>query len=203
MGQNIKNSIYSCSSYYTNVLCKELLSCIWSSFVTSGLLKFCLAMDFDIVYAYAAGFLDEEELFLLDELENPRRRKPEFPYYNYDAFNLDTYTSDESYINFRFFKDDIPRVMAGLNIPEQITTHNRVNVSGTEAFCLLLRRLAYPCRLYDVAREFGQRPIPVLSVTINHMLDYVYDNFALRLLTTLDQPWLSPDKLLLESQGIP
>ena len=86
--------------------------------------------------------------------------------------------------------------MAGHSIPDMITTYNRVNVSGTEAFCLLLRRLAYPCRLSDIAKEFfGQRPMPVLSVVVKHMLDYLHDNFASRLLTTLDQPWLSPHRL--------
>ena len=149
------------------------------------------------MYAYAGGCLDEEDLFLLEELgDRERRWKPEVPYYTYDPFDFESITSDESYINFRFWKEDIPRVMAGLRIPDMITTYNRVNVSGTEAFCLLLRRLAYPCRLSDIAKEFfGQRPIPVLSVVVKHMLDYLHDNFASRLLTTLDQPWLSSHRL--------
>ena len=49
--------------------------------------------------AYAGGYLGEEDLFLLEELEDSARRwKPEVPYHKYDPFDCQLITSDESYI---------------------------------------------------------------------------------------------------------
>ena len=56
-------------------------------------------MEFDLMNAYAGGYLGEEDLFLLEELEDSARRwKPEVPYHKYDPFDCQLITSDESYI---------------------------------------------------------------------------------------------------------
>ena len=94
-----------------------------------------------------------------------KEEQTEVPYHTYNPFDFQSITSVESYINFRFWKKDILRVMVGLRIPNLITIYKGMTVSGTEAFCLLLRRITYPCGLSDVARKFGLQPIPV-SLTL-------------------------------------
>ena len=45
---------------------------------------------------------------------------------------------------------------------------------------MLLKRLAYPCRYSDMVHRFA-RPVPVLSMITNTVLDYVYDRHGHRL----------------------
>ena len=42
-----------------------------------------------------------------------------------------------------------------------------------EGLCMLLKRLAYPCRYGDLIYRFG-RPVPVFSMATNHVLDFIY-----------------------------
>ena len=39
---------------------------------------------------------------------------------------------------------------------------------------MLFKRLSFPCRYGDMIRRFA-KPVPVLSMTTNHMIDYVYN----------------------------
>ena len=41
--------------------------------------------------------------------------------------------------------------------------------------------------------RFG-RPVPELCIINNHMLNFIYDRWGF-LLTSMNQPWLSPDNL--------
>ena len=43
-----------------------------------------------------------------------------------------------------------------------------------EALCIVLRILSYSCRFSDIIPRFG-RPVPVLSIVNNQVLDYIYD----------------------------
>ena len=40
-------------------------------------------------------------------------------------------------------------------------------------FFMLLKRFAYPCRYSDMVPRFA-RPVPVLSMVTNRVLDYIY-----------------------------
>lgn len=71
---------------------------------------------------------------------------------------------------------------------------------GLEGLCLLLKRLAYPCRYSDLIYRFA-RPVPELSLIANTVLDWVYDNHSHRL-TSWNQPHLSPNHLQLYAQAI-
>ena len=44
---------------------------------------------------------------------------------------------------------------------------------GIEGLCLLLRRLAYPCRYSDLIHRFG-RPVPEICMITNHVMETVY-----------------------------
>ena len=83
---------------------------------------------------------------------------------------------------FRFSKSDI------LHIPDEISCYNRTLASGTEAFCILLRRFSYPNRYSDMISRFGRFP-PECSVIISELVDFIYNVHSFRL-STFQKDWL-------------
>jgi len=65
--------------------------------------------------------------------------------------------------------------------------------AGLEGLCILLRRLAYPNRLFDLVRIF-HRDISSLSRIIYWTLNFVYERFNHKL-TTLKQKWITKQNL--------
>ena len=122
-------------------------------------------------YDYA-NIIDDEEFVLLKDINTSKNL--DFSYWNYDPFNLDVYTEDECWTEFRFFKADIYRLAETLQIPEKIVCKNRSVFNGFEAFCALLKRFAYPTRYSDMITRFG-RPVPELCMMTNHMMDIIYN----------------------------
>lgn len=55
---------------------------------------------------------------------------------------------------------------------------------------MILKRLAYPCRYYDMITRFA-RPVPELCMLSNVVLDWIYDTHGHHL-TSWNQPFLSP-----------
>ena len=82
-----------------------------------------------------------------------------------------------------------------LQIPEQITcfNYNDVICDGTEALCILLKRLAYLNRFSDLIPRFG-RSVPQICMIFKQMLMRIVDQWG-RLLNTMNQPWLQPQYL--------
>ena len=68
--------------------------------------------------------------------------------------------------HFRFSKEDIPRLLAALKIPQSYTCSSGTKATGMEALMVVLRRLAYPNRLCDLTKLFGRSP-PELSTIFN------------------------------------
>ena len=46
---------------------------------------------------------------------------------------------------------------------------------------MLLKRLSYPCRYRDMVHRFA-KPVPVLSMITNQMIDFVYNVYGNRVL---------------------
>ena len=80
-----------------------------------------------------------------------------------------------------------------MHIPAQITNCSRSLYDGLEAFCVFLKRYAYPCRYSDLVPRFG-RPVPELRMMSNSIMNFVYENYNY-LLNDFNQPWFSPNKL--------
>ena len=57
-------------------------------------------------------------------------------------------------------------------------------------FCILLRRLVYPCRYFDLVQRFA-RPVTELSLIANTILDWIYEFHGFRL-TSWNQAFLAP-----------
>ena len=63
---------------------------------------------------------------------------------------------------FRFLRSHIYDLKNVLNIPEKIVTCQRTASSGVDALCILLKRLAFPCRYTDMVPTFGNKTVPYL-----------------------------------------
>ena len=98
-----------------------------------------------------------------------RSKNFDFPYWNYTRFDLNEWTNDECLADFMFHKADVYRLFHALHIPAQITTYNRSLYDGLEAFCVFLKRCAYPCRYSDLVPRF-RRPVPELCMMSNSII---------------------------------
>ena len=86
-------------------------------------------------------------------------KNPDFPYWQYDPFDLDDLCDDECKAEFRFLKNDIHLLKDVLQVPDEVVCYNRLVVDGIEALCVLLKRFAYPIRYSDMCPRFA-RPVP-------------------------------------------
>ena len=118
-----------------------------------------------LVLAYGAGVVDKVEFALLNDLNKPNNLQ--IPYWQYDPFNLDLLSHDECWAEFRFKKNGI-----------LIITYNKHKVDPVEGLCILLKRLAYPCRYCDLVPRFA-RPVPELCVITAGVLLMEHMSFAL------------------------
>ena len=97
---------------------------------------------------------------------------------------------------FRFTKMELERLQSTLRIPDEIRGKYRGVFSGLEGLCILLRRLAFPCRLCDLEPLFG-RGKAELSIIVNTMLLLLYDEWN-HLFTNLDhhqQHWVTEETM--------
>ena len=87
-------------------------------------------------------------------------------------------------------KDDIPILLNALRIPASLKRSQGTVCSGLEGLCLLLKRLAYPCRYFDLISTFG-RQVTELCMMANTELDWVFNEHGFRL-TSWNQPFVTP-----------
>ena len=118
--------------------------------------------------SYNDGTIDEDEFFVL--CEEHFSKNPEFPYEQYELFDMDAMDDTECKAEFRFRKTEIPLLVEALDIPETFVCHQGMTAPGIEGLCVLLRLLTYPCRYSDLVPRFG-RPEPELSMIYNIVLD--------------------------------
>ncbi|CAB4022736.1 Hypothetical predicted protein, partial [Paramuricea clavata] len=98
---------------------------------------------------------------------------PDFPYDEYMPFNLDDMDESECLAEFRFEKQHIPLLAEALRIPAYFITEQRSRVRGIEGLCMLLKRVAYPCRYSDMIPRFA-RPVPML--TLEQYAEAIHNN---------------------------
>ena len=146
---------------------------------------------FRSLYAYDSSVINDEESVLLYDFNT--KKILDFPYWNYEAFELDMMSDDECQAEFRFYKNDVYNLKEVLNLPEEFICYNGLTIDGTDGLFIFLKRFAFPCRYLDMIPRFA-RPVPQLCMTSNLVMDYLYTHWN-HLLTSLNQPWLSPDNL--------
>ena len=126
----------------------------------------------------------EDALYLIqDELEKECSN-----HWKYDPFNIDNYTDEEFSHYHRFHKSDIPALAKVLRLKPIYKASNGIKWDCIEGLAVLLRRLAYPCRLVDLIPQFGRHKSE-LSVMINTMSKEIY-NLHKHRVSSLEHPWL-------------
>lgn len=147
---------------------------------------------------YDANLISDEDFIIFYELFSSRN--PDFSYDAYNRFDLDEMNDDECNAELRVRKRDLPTLAQALRIPPAFHLSQRSVVDGMEGLRMLLRRLAYPCRYGDLIHRFG-RPVPILSMATNHVLDYIYNTHG-HLITQWNHTLLSPPALEVYADAI-
>ena len=145
-----------------------------------------------IVIACAENLLTHEEYLVLYEANKPVNL--ELPYYKYEEFNLGENISEaECKAEFRFERGDTEHLADVLQLPDTLKCPQGSVCDQIEGIYILLRRLAYPCRYRDIVSRFA-RPVPVLCMASNMVLNYIYDLHHHRI-TTWNHAILNPGVL--------
>ena len=131
-----------------------------------------------LTISYALGDISDEEFLILNEAFTSNNL--EFPYKNYLKFQLDTMDVAECVADFRFQKEDILILAAALQVPNVFSCQQGTVCGGVEGLCILLRRMAYPCRYSDLVPRFG-RPVPELSMICNEVVNFIYERHGHRI----------------------
>jgi hypothetical protein len=71
-------------------------------------------------------------------------------------FNFNSYSDQSCLRDFRFCRKDVPRLVDVIGWVSGRTRRNRYKCEPLVAICILLRRLAYPCRWSDLEVVFGK-----------------------------------------------
>lgn len=145
----------------------------------------------NLLHAHYDGLINDEEFVLLYDINTAK--SPDLPYWSYDPFILDNMSDDECKTEFRFLRNDIYRLKDAMNFPDTFKCYNGLKFDAMEGLCIFLKRFAYPCRYLDLIPRFA-RPVPQLCLIINLVMNHVYGHWN-HLLSTFNQPWLSPDNL--------
>ena len=127
-----------------------------------------------IAYAYGSNFTNEQEFVLLYDCH--KSTNPEFPYWNYNSFDLDKKSNDECNAEFCFCREDIYKLAEQLQLSDEITIYIVLVVALVPALCMYLKRFAYPGRYEDLGYHFA-RPVPEISMVTNHIMDLIYSRW--------------------------
>ena len=144
--------------------------------------EFKMAADIDVyLFALMEGDIDEEEyLLLIEEFDNASMKQSRFPYEEYDPFDWNALDELVCKTEFRFEKNDVPRLLHVLQIPVVISIERCNACPGIEALCILLKRFTYPVRYCDMVPLFG-RSVPELCRIVHYMVNLIYENHHFRL----------------------
>jgi hypothetical protein len=87
--------------------------------------------------------------------------------------NLNALNEEECKKSFRFGHSDIKKILVQLQLPDVIITpEHKDRVLVVEGLCLVLRRLSYPCRWFDLQYQFG-RHVSALSRVFYYVMHLI------------------------------
>ena len=81
-----------------------------------------------------------------------------------------------------------------MQLPPRFTCQQRSICDAMEGLCMLLRRVSYPCRYSDLIPQFGGKPVSVISLITNHVIDYIFETHG-HLITERNHNILNPQAL--------
>ena len=150
-----------------------------------------------ILISFAEDIIDAEDFVLL---YNANKSKAIYPYWKYEKFDIGVIDDEQSFIDFRFGKNDLYTLLDVLNIPEKVICIQGTACKDIEALCILLKRLAFPTRYSDMTPMFG-RNMTETCLIYNKMIDHIYAQHAHRL-NDWNQPMLTSAQLKLYANAI-
>ena len=116
-----------------------------------------------LLFGFEENPLNDEEFILLYDMNISKN--PDFPYWQYDPFDLDGLCDDECKAEFPFLKNNIHLLKDVLQVPEEVVCYNRLVVDGIEDLCVLLKQFAYPICYSDMCPR-SATPVPLLSIPV-------------------------------------
>ncbi|XP_077553432.1 uncharacterized protein LOC144168291 [Haemaphysalis longicornis] len=140
----------------------------------------------------ALTWLEIEDIyFLASELE-----QPEPPCYTsqYGLLDIASIRRMKFVELFRFGRDEIDELRTLLRVMDEVVSAQRVMVTGMEALCMTLRRLAYPNRLCELEMQFGRHGTLISSV-VNKVLAHIEYYFTHLLSDMSSHQWMNPSRL--------
>ena len=143
-----------------------------------------------LLIAYSEDIIDEYEFTLLYELNHSRDL---YPHWNFNNFDLLSWDDAQCRTDLRFRKTDLPLLLNAFQIPGIIKCCQGTICTGMEGLCIMLKRLAFPCRYTDMVCSFGRNPTEICLI-FNEVIDHVFNLHSHRL-TQWNQPMLQPNKL--------
>ena len=132
----------------------------------------------ELLVSFCQEIINEDEFLLLYDVN--KSKNPEYPYWNYERFTLQDKSEAECKTDFRFEKYDIPLLVDVLGLPDEIKCKQGTICNSTEGLCIVLKRLAYPCRYSDLISIFG-RPVPEISMISNTVIDFIFEHRGRRI----------------------
>ena len=96
-------------------------------------------MEEALLHMNDATFIDDEELFLLQEANIPRNLHLGLPYWKYKQFSLEDMRDDECKVELCFKKDDIYDLVHTFGLPEVYLCYNGIAVDSVEALCACMK----------------------------------------------------------------
>ena len=119
-----------------------------------------------LLLAYGTNVIDSLEFAVSYDGNSSREL---FPYWKFDNWE-DT----ECRAELRFSKAEVFLLLEVLRFPNKFVCSQRTVCSKLEGLCILLKRLAFPCRYIDMVSRFGRNPTE-LCLIFNTVLEFVYN----------------------------
>ena len=111
------------------------------------------AVHEQILFAYTENIIDADKFLLLYDAN---KSKPIYPYWKYNTFDVGMINDEQSFIDFRFGKNDLYTLLDVFNVTNRIIASQGTVCSDIETLCILLKRLAFPCRYSNMTPMFGR-----------------------------------------------
>jgi nuclease HARBI1 len=115
---------------------------------------------------------DDEELFILSYLFNDHSEEVAYP--GIDIWSL---SDDQALLQFRFTIPELQELCVLLQLPHIWRSLGGHTCPALEGLCIMLRRLASGCRLYDIGVLFGKSVSFVSEITAT-VLFYIHERYG-------------------------
>ncbi|KAH7965735.1 hypothetical protein HPB49_010261 [Dermacentor silvarum] len=151
----------------------------------------------DIYYLSFLGW-DEIEALMLRE---PKRQRKLYVSSRGGLLNIEAIPDRVFRRQFRFEKADFPLLLMAPELPQYLSSAQGVRITGYEALCMCLRRLAYPNRLCDL-QEYFARHYSVISSVTNKVMWHIERKFGFLLDDLTVHKWLTTEDLKAMSEAV-